>query len=98
MQNTKDYQSTLANLPFWNKLSGAEAELLLSGTKSILYKQGDNIHSPSNECIGVLLVRLGELRTYILSESGKEVTLFRLREGGLPPIFVPSTELVEEAS
>lgn len=81
MQDSKDYQSTLANLPFWNKLSKAEAELLLSGTKSIFYKQGDNIHSPSNECIGVLLVRLGELRTYILSESGKEVTLFRLREG-----------------
>ncbi len=80
MQDTKDYKSILAELPFWDKLSDAEAELLISGTKTISYKQGDSIHSPSNECIGVLLVRRGELRTYILSESGKEVTLFRLRE------------------
>lgn len=68
-------------LPFWNKLSEAEIEILVSGTKPVLYKQGDNIHRPSNECVGVLLVKSGELRTYILSESGKEVTLFRLGEG-----------------
>lgn len=68
-------------LPFWNNLSEAEAKLLLSGTKPILYKQGESIHSPSNECAGVLLVEKGELRTYLLSESGKEVTLFRLGGG-----------------
>ena len=80
MQNIKDDKSLLTQLPFWSNLSDTEAELLLSAAKPISYKQGENIHSPSKECIGVLLVKHGELRTYILSESGKEVTLFRLNE------------------
>lgn len=68
-------------LPFWDKLSKRETELLLAGTRLVTYEQGDSVHSPSGECVGVLLVRSGELRTYILSESGKEVTLFRLGAG-----------------
>lgn len=71
----------MAQLPFWDKLTDAEADLLVGGTTPVLYHRGQNIHSPSNECVGVLLVKSGELRTYILSESGKEVTLFRLGKG-----------------
>lgn len=81
MQNSDILTILSAKLPFWDKLSEAETDLLLSGTKPILYKQGDNIHRPSNECVGVLLVKSGELRTYLLSENGKEVTLFRLGGG-----------------
>lgn len=81
MPNTKEHETLLAQLPFWDKLSDSETQLLISGTKPVLYKQDENIHSPSNECVGVLLVKSGELRTYILSESGKEVTLFRLNSG-----------------
>ncbi|MDL2229209.1 Crp/Fnr family transcriptional regulator [Treponema sp. OttesenSCG-928-L16] len=81
MQDTKLIELLSSELPFWNKLSGSETELLLSGTRPVLYKQGEIIHSPSNECVGVLLVKSGELRTYILSETGKEVTLFRLGRG-----------------
>ncbi|MDL2254525.1 Crp/Fnr family transcriptional regulator [Ruminococcaceae bacterium OttesenSCG-928-I18] len=71
----------MSQLPFWDKLTEAEADLLVGGTKPVLYQRGQNIHSPSRECVGVLLVESGELRTYILSESGKEVTLFRLGKG-----------------
>ncbi len=81
MHNTEILRLLSAELPFWDKLSDNESELLLSGTKPILYKQGENIHRPSNECVGVLLVKSGELRTYLLSENGKEVTLFRLSGG-----------------
>lgn len=71
----------LKKLPFWDKLSQAEAKQLILGTKSVVYHRGQNVHSPDNECVGVLLVKEGELRTYILSEEGKEVTLFRLGSG-----------------
>lgn len=81
MPNSETLRLLSAEIPFWGKLSDDEASLLLSGTKPILYKQGDNIHRPSNECVGVLLVKSGELRTYLLSENGKEVTLFRLNGG-----------------
>lgn len=81
MQNANDIQMLSKLLPFWDKLSTAETDLLLAGTRPVHYAQGENIHSPSNECVGVLLVQSGELRTYIMSEGGKEVTLFRLSEG-----------------
>ncbi|MDL2218445.1 Crp/Fnr family transcriptional regulator [Christensenellaceae bacterium OttesenSCG-928-M15] len=81
MQNPEILRRLSLELPFWGELSQQEASVLLAGTRPVSYKQGENIHSPSNECVGVLLVQGGELRTYILSESGKEVTLFRLGGG-----------------
>lgn len=47
----------------------------------VRYKAGENIHSAAEDCIGMLLVVSGELRTYILSDMGKEFTLFRLKNG-----------------
>ncbi|MDL2318458.1 Crp/Fnr family transcriptional regulator [Eubacteriales bacterium OttesenSCG-928-A19] len=81
MLNENDIELLSKQLPFWDKLSAPEMELLLAGTKPVFYAQGENVHSPSNECVGVLFVKSGELRTYILSEGGKEVTLYRLNAG-----------------
>ncbi len=69
------------NLNFWNKLSDSESTLLLSNTSELVYKKGENIHSADNDCIGVIIVKSGELRTYILSEEGKEITLYRMGKG-----------------
>lgn len=66
---------------FWEKLTQPQKELLLSGVRQVGYARGEHVHSPANECVGVLLVKEGELRTYLLSEGGREVTLFRLGEG-----------------
>ncbi|MFH1512093.1 MAG: Crp/Fnr family transcriptional regulator [Bacillota bacterium] len=68
-------------LPFWDRLSAKEAEALLSQTRTLTYEPGESVHSGTNDCVGVLLIKSGELRTYILSDEGKEVTLFRLTEG-----------------
>lgn len=81
MMNESDLQLLQSLLPFWDKLSSEEAALLAQGTKPITYLQGEKIHSAANECVGVLLVKSGELRTYILSEEGKEITLYRLNQG-----------------
>jgi len=66
---------------FISRLSQAEQEELFANTSQISYKKGHNIHSAENDCIGVLLVKSGELRAYILSEGGKEATLYRLYPG-----------------
>lgn len=68
-------------LTIWDKLSFQEQNLILNNSKYVKYKEGDNIHSGENDCVGILLIKSGELRTYILSEDGKEVTLYRLGEG-----------------
>ncbi len=68
-------------LTFWEKLTPAEQALLIPNTNKMFYKKGYNLHSTENECLGVLLVKEGELRVYILSEDGREVTLYRLSPG-----------------
>ena len=41
---------------------------------------GTILHNGSNDCVGLLVIRSGQLRAYILSDEGKEVTLYRLFE------------------
>ena len=67
------------NFPFWNKLSQKEKDLLINNREILKYNKNEIIHD-STECTGVLLVIKGQLRVYILSEEGKEITLYRLNE------------------
>ena len=43
-------------------------------------KQGTQIHDSSAECLGLVLVKSGQLRSYILSDDGREITIGRLFE------------------
>lgn len=70
-------------LTFWKDLSAEDQELLERNTHSVHYQQGENIHCGGNDCIGVLLIKSGELRTYILSEDGREITLYRQSPGNV---------------
>ncbi len=81
MLNQIDLDFLTKRLPFWENLSKGEQEDISSNTVLLQYKQGTNIHSADKECVGVLIVKRGELRTYILSEDGKEITLYRLNSG-----------------
>ena len=66
--------------PFWNKLSVTDKETMCRTAHHVHFKKGMNIHD-GNECTGVILVRTGSLRLYILSEDGKEITLYRIFPG-----------------
>lgn len=65
-------------LPFWDKLKEPEKKRILEHTVLNSYKNGQNIHGGYEDCTGVIAVKSGRLRVYLLSEEGKEVTLFRL--------------------
>ena len=73
----------IKTLTFWNKLDNQQQESILNNTNYKLYKKGDNIHGLENDCAGILLIKSGELRVYILSEDGREVTLYRLNDGDI---------------
>lgn len=78
----RSHEETLQkSFDFWSKLSRDEKETLLKNTSEIHYEKGQNVHSADNDCIGVILIKSGELRTYMLSEEGKEITLYRLNAG-----------------
>ncbi len=73
----------LEQLPFWKELTEREREVIRRSAVVRRYEKGALIHSSDQECLGMLLVLSGEIRTYLLSDEGREVTLFRLYEGAL---------------
>ncbi len=70
-------------LPFWNELSDADRELLLERTSVRAFKKGEIIHSCSGACLGLIGVVTGNLCVCMLSEEGREITLFPLYQKDL---------------
>lgn len=68
--------------PFWRKISDADREYICRNSHMITYAKGRNIHN-GEECSGVILVRSGCLRLSIMSDEGKDITLYRLHKGDL---------------
>lgn len=68
--------------PFWNEITEFDRRFICCNSFSLNYKKGTNIHD-GNECSGVIFVRSGSLRLYIMSEDGKEITLYRLHKGDM---------------
>lgn len=66
--------------PFWGKMSDVDKETFCRTSQRVRFEKGTNIHN-GNECTGVILVTGGSLRLYMLSEEGKEITLYRLFAG-----------------
>lgn len=67
--------------PFWDKLTQLQQQMLFQGTFYKKYKKGGNIHGGSGECTGGIVLKSGCIRTYLLSDEGKEITLYRLYPG-----------------
>ena len=67
-------------LPFWDKLTVEQQQRITGVIEFRTVKKGTHIHDSSTECLGLVVVRSGQLRTYILSEDGREITISRLFE------------------
>ena len=65
-------------LPFWAGLTKAQQEHLSGLVEHRSVKKGTHIHDSSAECLGLVIVKSGQLRAYILSEDGREITISRL--------------------
>ena len=68
-------------IPFREHLTELQAEALQQTTEVRKYKKGEWVHHGNCDCVGILYVCSGVLRVYMLSPEGKEVTLFRLKQG-----------------
>lgn len=67
-------------IPFWNKLTSAQQERLSAAAVSRQVKAGTVVHNGSADCLGLLVIESGQLRAYIISPEGREITLYRLFE------------------
>lgn len=81
MLNDNDLTFMKNHLSFWNKLNDAEKNLIKNNITKVKYNKGEILHNADSECLGLVLIVKGGLRVYILSEDGREVTLYRLAEG-----------------
>ena len=71
----------LANFfPIWDKLTPAQQERIRSTSILHSVKGGTMLHSGGPDCLGLLLVKSGQLRAYMLSDEGREVTISRFFE------------------
>lgn len=68
----------ITNLSFWERLSEDEKYFLCSNAMPVKYAKGENVHGQGEDCVGVLLIKSGQLRVYMLSEDGRDITLYRL--------------------
>lgn len=76
-----DIESAVTNsLTFYEKLNDSQKRTIADNAILKRLKQGYNVHSSAEECTGLIIVRSGELRVYMLSEDGREITLYRLFE------------------
>ena len=66
--------------PIWNKLNKEQQERILSVAELHRVSGGTTIHDGGPDCLGLLLVRSGQLRAYLLSEEGREITICRFFE------------------
>lgn len=78
----KNVQEVLEKeFPFWERLQEEEKKKLVAGATRKKFAKGSLVHSASEKCLGLILVEEGQLRVYIQSEDGKDITLYRLEEG-----------------
>ena len=69
-----------AYIPFWNQLTENQKDRLEAGAVQRKAAAGTLLQGSGSQCLGFVILRSGRLRVYILSDEGREITLYRLFE------------------
>ena len=67
-------------LPFYDQLPPEDQAALSHSAVLREAPRGALLHSGSSDCLGLLVIRSGQLRAHITSDEGREITLYRLFE------------------
>lgn len=65
-------------LPIWDQLTQTQQNRLLSAVTVRHVDAGVCLSEGEDACVGLLLVKEGQLRAYMLSDEGREITLYRV--------------------
>ena len=66
--------------PIWNKMNPDQRQRIRAVSELQKFKAGSVLHDGGPDCLGMLLVRSGQLRAYLLSDEGREITISRFFE------------------
>lgn len=69
--------------PFWSRLSDEQKQRLCSNARYAKYGKDENIHGNGGGCTGAILVKSGQVRAFMMSDEGREITLYRLYPGNI---------------
>lgn len=64
--------------PIYYKLTLAEQQLLSRVVVEKKAEKGTILHHGMEDCLGLLVIKSGQLRGYITSDEGREITIYRL--------------------
>lgn len=64
--------------PVWNKLTKREQERLSQSAVKRTVKKETLLYNSFTDCLGLLVIKSGQIRVFALSEEGREITLYRL--------------------
>ncbi len=78
MLNSNSIKVLENTFPFWDKLTDSQKEYIIENSIETSFKKGNSLHGGDSDCIGVLIVKKGTIRTYMISDEGREITLYRL--------------------
>lgn len=76
--NQQELQYLAKHLSFWNHLGAAEKSDAEACAFVAAYPKGRKLYGGNKECLGLVLVESGQLRAFINSKDGKEISLYRL--------------------
>ncbi|HOR17574.1 MAG TPA: Crp/Fnr family transcriptional regulator [Bacilli bacterium] len=68
------------NFLIWDKLTSEEKTKITNAAVIKRFVAGEAIHHGSYDCSGLIILISGSLRAYMMNESGKQITLYRLFE------------------
>ncbi len=71
----------LTDIPFYKALTEEEKRHISESAYTVSYKRGTLIHSHGDPCLGMMRVTGGKVGVSILSEEGREATIFFLTAG-----------------
>lgn len=66
------------SFPIWNQLTKAEQSTLLDTAMERTIEKGTLIHTGSDECLGLMNIEEGQIRAFLNSPDGREITIYRL--------------------
>ena len=71
------------HFPIWDQLQPYQQRLLLNSLTFQTVKKGTILRGGNTDCSGLVLIRSGQLRAFVYSEEGREITIYRLFDGDL---------------
>ena len=79
--NAISISQILPKIPFWANLSSEEKAIVSQRVIKKRFNKNQIISSNSTACLGIIFILIGEIRISLISDEGREVTLYRAHAG-----------------